>query len=237
MRRRPPAELSALRSDLKHCTAPHYAEPLAMPLKQFRPGFRLSMTDSLVLVAGAAGTMLAAQVEWWMGLIVGFAVGHFFLFCNVFRLARPLELAWSTLFVVLAGSTIITEQPGWKVTIGTTLVATLLVIAEQVRKPSYHGIAWQRLNPNLLEWWEAESKWRDRVMTDLERHQRLARNIAVGSTWVVWLSAIGLVITGTIHILWIYPLIVVGIGPYLLSIKIIEPWLARRMNHPGPGSR
>ncbi len=132
-----------------------------MPPRPFNPGFRLDAIDTLVLVAGAAGAIFLAQVEWWMGLIVGFAVGHFFLFCNVFRVAKPLELTWSAIFVVLAGSTIATGQPGWVVTIATTLVATLAVIAMQVRKPSYHGIAWQRLNPRLPEWWESQATERD----------------------------------------------------------------------------
>ncbi len=132
-----------------------------MPPRPFNPGFRLDAIDTLVLVAGAAGAIFLAQVEWWMGLIVGFAVGHFFLFCNVFRVAKPLELTWSAIFVVLAGSTIATGQPGWLVTIVTTLVATLAVIAMQVRKPSYHGIAWQRLNPRLPEWWESQATERD----------------------------------------------------------------------------
>lgn len=127
-----------------------------MPSRLFKPGFRLDAIDTLVLVAGAAGAALLAQVEWWMGLIIGFAVGHFFMFCNVFRVARPLELTWSAIFIVLAGSTIVTGQPGWAVTLGVTLVATLLVIAVQVRRPSYHGIGWQRLNPKLLEWWETQ---------------------------------------------------------------------------------
>jgi hypothetical protein len=132
-----------------------------MPPRLFKPGFRLDAIDTLVLVVGAAGVVLLAQVEWWMGLIIGFAVGHFFLFCNVFRVARPLELTWSVIFVVLAGSTIVTEQPGWAVTLGVTLVATLLVIVVQVRKPSYHGIGWQRLNPKLHEWWETQGTERD----------------------------------------------------------------------------
>ena len=96
-----------------------------------------------------------------MGLIVGFAVGHFFLFCNVFRVARSLELAWSTLFVLLAGSTIVTERPGWPITLSISLVATLLVIVAQVRKPAYHGIAWQRFNPKLIEWWDAQDNARE----------------------------------------------------------------------------
>ncbi len=132
-----------------------------MPPRPFNPGFRLDAIDTLVLVAGAAGAIFIAQMEWWMGLIVGFAVGHFFLFCNVFRVAKPLELTWSAIFVVLAGSTIATGQPGWLVTIATTLVATLAVIAMQLRKPSYHGIAWQRFNPRLPEWWESQATERD----------------------------------------------------------------------------
>jgi len=132
-----------------------------MPPRPFNPGFRLDAIDTLVLVAGAAGAIFLTRVEWWMGLIVGFAVGHFFIFCNVFRVAKPLELAWSAIFVVLAGSTIATGQPGWPVTIATTLVATLAVIVMQVRKPSYHGIAWQRFNPRLPEWWESQATARD----------------------------------------------------------------------------
>ena len=127
-----------------------------MPPKPFKPGFRLDVIDVLVLVAGTTGTVLLAQVEWWMGLIVGFAVGHFFMFCNVFRVVKLLELTWSAIFVALAGSTIATGQPGWAVTLGATLAATLVVIMMQVRKPSYHGIAWQRLNPKLPEWWEKQ---------------------------------------------------------------------------------
>ncbi|MDP1734587.1 MAG: hypothetical protein Q8L44_09525 [Sulfuritalea sp.] len=129
-----------------------------MPPKPFSPGFRLSVTDVIVLVAGAAGTVLAAQVQWWMGLIVGVAVGHFFLFCNVFRVARPLELAWSALFVVLAGATITFGQPGWPAALSLTLIGTVLVIVAQVRKPSYHGIAWERFNSKLRDWWEAHAK-------------------------------------------------------------------------------
>ena len=91
-----------------------------------------------------------------MGLIIGFVVGHFFLFCNVFRVARPLEFAWASLFTALAGSTIVVEQPGWPVTLAISLAATLVVIVVQMHKPSYHGIAWQRINPELRAWWEAQ---------------------------------------------------------------------------------
>ena len=127
----------------------------------FKPGFRLDAIDTVVLVAGAAGAVLLSQIEWWMGLIVGLVVGHFFMFCNVFRVSRPLELCWSVTFIALAGSTIVTGHPGWAVTLSGTLAATLLILVIQVRRPSYHGIGWRRLNPKLLEWWDSQCSERD----------------------------------------------------------------------------
>jgi len=121
----------------------------------FRPGFRIDVIDTLVLVAGAAGSLVAARTEWWMGALIAFAVGHFFLFCNVVRMARPLELGWSALFVTLSASTIVTGQPGWAIALGASLACTLAVVVIQLRRPSYHGIAWQRINPQLPAWWEA----------------------------------------------------------------------------------
>jgi hypothetical protein len=122
----------------------------------FKPGFRIDVIDALVVAGGIVATVLLAQVEWWMGLIVGFSVGHFFMFCNVFRVAKSLELTWSVIFVGLTATTIVTGLPGWPVALGVTLVTTFVVIAAQLRRPSYHGIGWQRLNPKLREWWQAQ---------------------------------------------------------------------------------
>jgi hypothetical protein len=128
-----------------------------MTTPPFQPGFRISAMDIAVLIVGGAGAVFAAEAEWWLGVIVGFAVGHFFLFCNVFRVARPLELAWAGLYVVLAGSTIVMNQPGWPITLATSLVATLLVVGVQLRQPSYHGVGWHWINPELPQWWEAHA--------------------------------------------------------------------------------
>jgi hypothetical protein len=127
-----------------------------MAAASFSPGFRLSLTDSAVILTGAIGTVLAAQVEWWMGASIGFVVGHFFLFCNVLRAARPLELAWSACFLALTITNIATGKPGWTATFGASLLVTLVVLMLQLRRPSYHGIAWQRINPGLLQWWESQ---------------------------------------------------------------------------------
>ncbi len=92
---------------------------------------------------------------WWWGFAPAFALAHFFFFCNVVRIARPLELLWAGVFVVLAGATVAFETPGWLVTALVSLLVTVVVVAVEVRKPSYHGVGWQWINPELPAWWEA----------------------------------------------------------------------------------
>lgn len=127
-------------------------------MREFSPGFRLSKLDVVVLVLGSMAAAIAGIFVWWVGYVIALVIGHFFLFCNVFRLARPLELAWAAVFVLLAGATVAIDWPGWLVTTIGTLVMTALVIALEMRKASYHGVLWRRINPGLKEWWEATSR-------------------------------------------------------------------------------
>jgi hypothetical protein len=127
-----------------------------MPASRFAPGFRLSKLDVVVLVVGTLLSLGLAAAGSWLALVVAWVIGHFFLFCNVFRLSRPLELVWAAVFVVLAGSTAATHYPGWAATTAISLAATVVVVAVEMRKPSYHGILWQRINPGLRAWWEAQ---------------------------------------------------------------------------------
>ena len=122
----------------------------------FTPGFQLSVLDVVVLILAVIGTYVMGRYSWWAGLIVLFVVGHFFLFCNVFRIARKSELIWAGTFEVLTASTILWEIPGWLITIGSSLLLTTFLVALEMRKPGYHGIFWQRLNPDLLEYWNAK---------------------------------------------------------------------------------
>ncbi len=59
----------------------------------FQPGFRLSAIDIAVICAGAVATVVFWQRTWWIGFVIAFVTAHFFLFCNVFRISRPLELS------------------------------------------------------------------------------------------------------------------------------------------------
>jgi hypothetical protein len=127
----------------------------------FAPGFRLSLFDTAILAVGATATVALAAIVWWWGFVIGFVVGHFFLFCNVVRLARPLELAWAGIFLILASATIISGAPGWAITAAVSLAATLAVVITEIRKPSYHGLGWQWLNPRLPEWWETHGAKRN----------------------------------------------------------------------------
>jgi len=126
-----------------------------MDTPTFSPGFYFSVTDVVVLVAGILGSLLLGSIVWWYGAIIGFVILHFFLFCNVFRISRSSELIWAAGFIVLAGSTIVTEMPGWIATgIGGIALSSLLVWRE-TRRSDYHGICWQVWNPDLPEWWES----------------------------------------------------------------------------------
>lgn len=124
----------------------------------FQPGFRLSWLDVAVLLVGATGAAMVARIDLTLALIIGFVVIHFFLFCNVFRLSRPPELIWAAAFTACAAATMTLSWPGWNVTfVGAAVVSTLL-IAREMRKPHYHGVFWQRLNPGLEAWWTARAE-------------------------------------------------------------------------------
>lgn len=122
----------------------------------FQPGFRFSLLDFVVLILAIfVGGDLAA-VMFWPGIAILFVVAHFFLFCNVVRMSRPSELMWAGLFVALMTATMLAGVPTWLVTFAISLAATLLLVALEVRKPSYHGVFWRQLNPRLPEWWKAK---------------------------------------------------------------------------------
>jgi hypothetical protein len=128
-----------------------------MPKRPFAPGFRLSALDIGVLLIGAASAILLAFVLPWLSFVVAFVIGHFFLFCNIIRMARPLELIWAGVFVLLAGATAAVEIPGWGITAGASLAMTAILVAMQMRKPSYHGVGWQWINPQLPAWWDSHA--------------------------------------------------------------------------------
>ena len=121
-------------------------------MKDFKPGFRLSKIDVGVLVLGVAAAIWLYPISVLAASIVVFVIGHFFLFCNVFRLSRPPELIWAATYVMLMVlSTTYDILPVQYVFLAQATLTVLLVVLE-LRKPSYHGSLWKRVNPNLEKW-------------------------------------------------------------------------------------
>jgi len=120
---------------------------------QFFPGFRLSTTDILVLVIASVTSVVLGISQNWLGWLIAFVVCHFFLFCNVFRISRPLELLWAGVFLILAICTARFAIPGWQITLFLSMSLTVILVAIEMRKPSHHGVWWQYINPELPEWW------------------------------------------------------------------------------------
>jgi hypothetical protein len=123
--------------------------------RDFSPGFRLSRLDVCVLAIGSVGAAVAGVYSLHAAAVVGCVVGHFFLFCNVFRMSRPLELTWSAIFVVSAGGTILWQVPGWAAAAALTMSTTVAVVLLEMRRPSYHGVGWRRINPSLPDSWRS----------------------------------------------------------------------------------
>lgn len=128
-----------------------------MPERKFQPGFRLSALDVCILIVGSVASAYAVTVDPWFGIAIAFVVLHFFLFCNVLRMSRPLELIWAGIFVGLAVATISWKLLSWPVAFAIASVVTLIVAVIETRRPSYHGVGWRKLNPRLPEWWESRN--------------------------------------------------------------------------------
>ncbi|MEZ5943752.1 MAG: hypothetical protein R3C18_20340 [Planctomycetaceae bacterium] len=127
-----------------------------MTTTSFQPGFRKpSWLDVAILLSTAIAVPVLCLWSKELALLLAYVVLHFFLFCNVIRLATNLELAWATVAVLLAGLSF-----GFNVLSGTTaltisLATTVVVTAIEFREPSYHGIYWEKINPGLKQWWDA----------------------------------------------------------------------------------
>jgi len=125
-----------------------------MTERKFQPGFRLAVLDVAVLIVGGIVSAYMMTIDRWFGFAIAFVVLHFFVFCNVLRMSRPLELIWAGIFAALAITAISQSLLSWPIVFAVSTVVTGIVAFIETRRPSYHGIGWQRLNPRLPEWWQ-----------------------------------------------------------------------------------
>ena len=120
-----------------------------MNLPARRQGFRISFGDAVILAVGFAGTLWLRSMDFPLWWIVLMALGHFFLFCNVFLVWRRLELVWAVAFVILVGVHLAFGHTNWLSPVIMQTPVTLTVLWLQIRSPWYHGIFARRINPRL----------------------------------------------------------------------------------------
>lgn len=94
---------------------------------------------------------------------MAFVIGHFFVFCNVVRMSRKLELVWAVVFVALALASHSFDIPRWPVSFALAFSLAVVFIVLEMRKPLYHGVFWERVNPGLPEWWARQQELGDAV--------------------------------------------------------------------------
>ena len=129
-----------------------------MTKKEFKPGFRMSVFDTCVLAIGTSAVFWCIRQQWPIAFAIAFVVLHFFLFCNVFRFSRSSELIWAGIFAGLETLRLTSGKPSLLIVIVLSISATVALVAVEFRKPSYHGVLWRKINPNLKTWFEASPR-------------------------------------------------------------------------------
>ena len=100
-----------------------------------QPGIRVSRLDAAVLLLAGIVVWGSWNVHREFAFAVAFVVGHFFLFCNVFRVARKYELIWAVFFAVNMLAAASFARWSWTTGMLAQLPVTALVlVAENFRR-------------------------------------------------------------------------------------------------------
>jgi len=103
--------------------------PLDRPASAADPRrVKISGTDWLVIWSTVFLTIaldLRQYPGWWLPAVV---VAHFFLFCNVFKVPRKLELLWALVFLINTGAWLAAGRFDWPPVVLTQTPFTLAAI-------------------------------------------------------------------------------------------------------------
>lgn len=123
-----------------------------MPERPRTWGFRLSAIDvAVLLAAGPTAWLLWPRIGPVAGCIPA-AVGHFFLFCNIFRIIRWKELLWAAAFLANVAAWALADAWSWAGILAVQTPLTVVLLGSELRTARYHGVWARRLNPRLDEW-------------------------------------------------------------------------------------
>ena len=119
-------------------------------------GTRLSFLDGAVLLVCALVTWVLKPM---LPEIVLFPIvlGHFFLFCNIFRIGTSLELVWSGVLGMNVVFWAATEQLSWLSIVAVQTPFTIGVLALAMLNTRYHGLGCAVVNrKNIQAWLDGE---------------------------------------------------------------------------------
>jgi len=103
------------------------------------------------MLAMATLAIFLAGYSAYFALIATTPVVQFFLFCNVFRIRRIPELVWSGSYIIMAAMGYWNGyEPLLIMACGLSIGGYIVIL--ETRHPSYHGVFWRRLNPDLESW-------------------------------------------------------------------------------------
>jgi hypothetical protein len=105
-------------------------------------GFRFSATDGVAIVLCALLTWGTRSFLGELALLFPVVLGHFFLFCNVFRIPRRPELLWSALFIVNVTALTSADLFAWSRVLLAQSPVTVTFIALTVFGKDYHGVGY-----------------------------------------------------------------------------------------------
>ena len=125
---------------------------------QFKPGFRFSLLDAFILITALCAAVFLFPYDAYYSVLVGFVVLHFFLFCNVVRMSRTPEIIWSFVFLSAFYGQLKLAALSFNLALLISLFMTVVLVIFEIRKPSYHGICWEMLNPKLPKWFAERQK-------------------------------------------------------------------------------
>ena len=123
----------------------------------FKPGFRINTIDCIFIIIGIMLAWVASEIALELSIISILPFTAFFMFCNVFRIRRIPELVWALLFILNTFMWHLLQMNiGYYVLIN--LLTFVVTIAIEMRHPSYHGVLWKIINPNLMVWFSKNMK-------------------------------------------------------------------------------
>ena len=126
--------------------------------KQRTAGFRFSGIDAIAIAIVLGAAVFGFKSFGSLAMFPLIVLGHFFLFCNIFRVRRNYELIWALIFVLncsawfvlYSNSLTINSRVMWLLVTQTPV--TVFLIGLEMRSPNYHGVFARRINSRLDEY-------------------------------------------------------------------------------------